>query len=112
MSTTSLPSSFFKVDPLTPTNWLAWKRCVLALFHEKKLSTLIKGGKKMLKKCLVPAGRKATPKELVAIAQWKEADGQGQTIIEMSIRDKEMIHLSGATTAKEMWDQLILVKEF
>ncbi|KAG2056108.1 hypothetical protein BDR06DRAFT_880746, partial [Suillus hirtellus] len=36
---------------------------------------------------------------------------KAQTVIELSIADSQMIHLSGAKTAKEMWDQLKLVKE-
>jgi hypothetical protein len=36
---------------------------------------------------------------------------KAQTRIELAISDAEMIHISGATTVWEMWDQLTMVKE-
>ena len=33
------------------------------------------------------------------------------TQIKLAISDAEMIHISGATTVHEMWNQLSLVKE-
>lgn len=49
--------------------------------------------------------------EQALITAWDDANRQAQTIIEMSIGDKEMIHLSRANTALQMWEQLLLVKE-
>ena len=43
--------------------------------------------------------------------EWKTGDAKAWTWIELVIRDAEMIHISGATTAWEMWKQLIMVKE-
>jgi hypothetical protein len=43
--------------------------------------------------------------------QWKTGDAKARTRIELAIGDAEMIHISGATTAKEMWEQLKMVKE-
>ena len=43
--------------------------------------------------------------------KWKEGDAKARTRIELSIGDSEMIHLSGASTAKDMWSQLSMVKE-
>ena len=42
---------------------------------------------------------KPTKEEMNAIAKWQEGDTKAWTRIELSIRDSEMIHLSGATTA-------------
>ena len=111
MSNTTIPNSLFKFDPLTPDNWLAWKRRVSAMMREKKLLSLIEGSDQTLNKRPVQAGTTATSEELTKMAVWDEMDGQARTIIELSIGDKEMIHISGANTAKEMWDQLKLVKE-
>ncbi|KAG1786844.1 uncharacterized protein HD556DRAFT_1412913 [Suillus plorans] len=38
-------------------------------------------------------------------------DRKAQTVIELSISDSQMIHLAGASMAKEMWDQLRIMKE-
>ena len=52
-----------------------------------------------------------TTEETVAIDKWKEGDTKACTRMELSIRDSEMIHLSSAVTAHDMWNQLSLVKE-
>ena len=46
-----------------------------------------------------------------ALKKWCEGDAKAQTQIELTVGDMEMVHLSGADTAKEMWDQLCMVKE-
>src|ERR1700734_3467359 len=40
-----------------------------------------------------------------------EGNAKTRTRIELSIGDVEMIHLSGAVTARDMWSQLLMVKE-
>jgi len=47
----------------------------------------------------------------VAPKKWHEGDAKARTRIELVVGDTEMVHLSGADTAKEMWDQLCMVKE-
>ena len=60
----------------------------------------------------VPARRdQPTKDETEALDKWKEGDAKARTRIELSVGDSEMIHLSGASTAKEMWSQLSMVKE-
>ena len=54
---------------------------------------------------------KPTKEEMDAIVKWQEGDAKAWTQIELSIRDSETIHLSGATTACQMWSQLSMVKE-
>ena len=49
-----------------------------------------------------------TKEELEAAEKWKEGDARACTRIELSLGDSEMIHLSGTTTAKEMWNQLCI----
>ena len=54
---------------------------------------------------------KPTAEELESQKKWCEGDTKACTRIELAISDAEMIHISGATTAHEMWSQLSLVKE-
>ena len=54
---------------------------------------------------------KPTAEEIEAQKKWREGDIKACTRIELAISDAEMIHISGATTAQEMWSQLCLVKE-
>lgn len=111
MLTSLIPNSFFKIEPLNLDNWLPWKRHVCAMLWKKKLLTLVEGPEMSIRVCPVQTRETATPEEQTKITKWEEANGQAWTIIELSIGDKEMIHISGASTAKEMWDQLKLVKE-
>ena len=54
---------------------------------------------------------KLTAAKIEAQKKWHEGDTKACTRIELAISDAEMIHISGATTAREMWNQLSLVKE-
>ena len=49
--------------------------------------------------------------EEAAVKKWREGDAKAWTRIELAVGDTEMVHLSGAETVKEMWDQLCMVKE-
>ena len=49
--------------------------------------------------------------ETSAAEEWKNGEAKARTRIELSIGDAEMIHLTSANTAKQMWDQLVMVKE-
>jgi len=55
--------------------------------------------------------QKPTTDELEAMRKWAKGNAKAQTRIELTISDAEMIHISGAMTAREMWDQLTMVKE-
>lgn len=53
-----------------------------------------------------------TKDETEAMDKWREGDARTRPRIELAISDTEMIqHISGASTAREMWDQLMMVKE-
>ncbi|GBE90191.1 hypothetical protein SCP_1900400 [Sparassis crispa] len=52
-----------------------------------------------------------TPEEMAATKKWIEGDQKAQTVIELLLSDLQMIHITDATTAVEMWNQLKLVKE-
>ena len=40
----------------------------------------------------------------VTLKKWCEGDAKAWTRIGLAVGDTEMVHLSGADTAKEMWD--------
>ncbi|KAF8219238.1 hypothetical protein L208DRAFT_1553561, partial [Tricholoma matsutake] len=50
-----------------------------------------------------------TTAELEEQKKWRDGDAKARTHIELVISDAEMIHISGADSAREMWDQLALV---
>jgi len=54
---------------------------------------------------------KPTAEEQAIQKCWIDGDTKACTRIELAIGDSEMIHLTGAETARQMWDQLTTVKE-
>ena len=81
---------------------------MLAILRDQGLEKYVKKTAE-LPKAKEPA--EPTKEETEAIDKWPEADMKACTRIELSIGDSEMIHLSGAVTARDMWNQLSLVKE-
>ena len=49
--------------------------------------------------------------DTAAVSKWKSGDAKARTRIELSVGDSEMVHLSGAQSVSEMWNQLCLVYE-
>jgi len=43
--------------------------------------------------------------------KWSEGDAKTRARIELAISDAEMVHVMGAETARQMWEQLTTVKE-
>jgi hypothetical protein len=99
-TTDSSLSSLYHIEHLNNENWLGWKCHVKAILFEKGIEGYVEGTVPR-----PPPGRDAD------IAQWEINDQKAQTVIELSVADSQMIHLSGAKVAKEIWDQLKLVKE-
>ena len=54
---------------------------------------------------------KPTDDEKAAQKAWHEGDAKAQVQIELAIGDTEMIHITTARTACQMWEQLTMVKE-
>ena len=81
---------------------------MLAIFWDQGL-------KKYIDKAAMPPKllilEEVTKEESEVINKWKEGDAKACTRIELMVGDSKMIHLSRATTAKEMWSQLFTVKE-
>lgn len=103
-----IPSTFLRIEMLQAHNWLPWKRRVNAVACEKGLDGYFTGTNPRP----VPKDPKAvTDEEKKTIATWEKEDRKAQGILILTISDSEMIHITGATSAKEMWDQLRTVKE-
>jgi len=106
-SNTTLGGSY-RIEMLKAMNWMPWKRRMLAVLRDLGLESYIA-------KDAAPPGfndpQTPTKDEEVASKKWREGDAKARTRIELVVGDTEMVHLSGADTAKEMWDQLCMVKE-
>ncbi|KAJ7198371.1 hypothetical protein GGX14DRAFT_666744 [Mycena pura] len=102
------PSSLFRIEQLTDTNWVPWKRRVTAIMRERGLLKIIEGTTAKP----VPADLdNPTNDKRKQLERWMELDGKAQTQIELTLSDGQMVHIAGAKTAAEMWLQLKQVKE-
>ena len=98
----------YQMEMLKLSNWMLWKRCMLAVLHDLGLEKYIATD------ASVPAVAKAgelTTTELTAQRLWHDGDAKAWTWLELAISDAEMIHISRPTMASEMWKQLSQVKE-
>jgi hypothetical protein len=96
------------MEMLKGTNWMPWKRRMLAVLRDLELDKYIAND------AVEPRAAKPTEPtdaEKTAVQKWRSGDAKARTRIELAISDLEMIHISGAQTAKDMWKQLTLVKE-
>ncbi|KAJ3499572.1 hypothetical protein NLJ89_g10085 [Agrocybe chaxingu] len=101
-----ISSGSFRLEPLKAHNWMPWKRRMLAVLRDQGLAKYLTED--------IPARIKSdepTESEVAIEKKWQEADAKTQARIELAISDAEMVHIMGATTAKEMWEQLTTVKE-
>ena len=98
----------YQYELLKADNWMPWKRRMLAMFRDLGLEKYIAKDAKAPESA-DPA--KITQEETEAKKKWQDGDGKAHTRIELSIGNAEMIHISGANTASQMWEQLCIVKE-
>lgn len=52
-----------------------------------------------------------TEQERAALEKWQTDDKKAQTTIKLSVHDTQAIHLLGASTARQLWEQLKAAKE-
>ena len=98
----------YHYELLKVDNWMPWKRRMLTVFQDLGLEKFI------MKEAKAPESvdsSKPTLEEIEVKKKWDKGDGKACTQIELLIRNAEMIHISGAITAAQMWDQLCMVKE-
>ncbi|CAG8742232.1 4094_t:CDS:1, partial [Acaulospora colombiana] len=101
-------SHLYKIELLDSTNWLAWKKKTEAVLRRRKLIQYIDGTRTRP----VPAKvNEPDETEKGLIEAWEEKDQEAQDQILLTLGQDEMVHVDRATTAKEMWDALIMVKE-
>ena len=81
---------------------------MLAVFRDLGLDKYIKKDAKSPESADV---NKPTTEELDTQKKWADGDSKAHTWIELSIGNAKMIHISGMITARQMWDQLCMVKE-
>src|SRR6202522_967132 len=101
-------SGSYRMEMLKSSNWMPWKRRMLAVLRDLGLEQYI------AKDASVPGVAKAgepTAEELEAQKKWRDGDAKAHTRMELAISDAEMIHISGAIMASDMWKHLSQVKK-
>src|ERR1700678_1719942 len=101
-------SGTYRMEMLKSSNWMLWKRRMLAVLRDLGLKKYI-----AIDASIPGEAKRGEPTEEENEAQekWRNGDAKARTRIKLAISDAEMIHISGATTASEMWKQLSQVKE-
>ncbi|KZV95302.1 hypothetical protein EXIGLDRAFT_579670, partial [Exidia glandulosa HHB12029] len=84
-------SGAYRIELLSGSNWLPWKRRMLAILRD--------------------SGLDGYATEEAAQEAWDDGDAKTRMRIELTVGDSEMVHLTGAETARQMWEQLSQVKE-
>ena len=98
MSEDRISVGSYRIEPLKAQNWMPWKRRMQAIFVDLGLEKYIEKDAK-------------PPESDDELKKWKEGDVKAKARIELAVSDTEMVHIMGADSAREMWEQLILVKE-
>ncbi|KAF4622418.1 hypothetical protein D9613_009127 [Agrocybe pediades] len=98
----------YRMELLKAHNWMPWKRKMLAVLEDLGLDSYIERDAKRPESA-IPG--KPTAEEIEAQTKWDKGDRKARCRIELSISDAEIVHVMGARTAREMWDQLCTVKE-
>ena len=89
-----LPSSMWKIEPLTNDNWLGWKQRVWALLEERELDGYVDGSM-------------AQPTESGTMQNtWDKKERAAMRCIKLIIGNANMGHILRAATSKQMWDQI------
>ena len=89
----------YQYELLKTDNWMPWKQKMLAMFRDLGLEKYIAKNAKAPESA-DPA--KITLEEIEAKKKWQNGDGKTCTQIKLSIRNAEMIHISGTNTASQM----------
>ena len=98
----------YQVEFLQAHNWMPWKRRMLARLRDLELEQHVLKGAKPPE---LANPTNPTAKELKAVEEWNKRDSKAIARIVLSLSDAEMVHVYGAETASQMWEQLTSVKE-
>jgi hypothetical protein len=89
-------SGSYRMEMLKATNWMPWKRQMLAVLRDLGLEKYIAADARIPES----ADRsKSTAVELEEQKKWREGDIKACTQIELAISDAKMIHIRGVMTA-------------
>jgi hypothetical protein len=87
-----------KVDPLKEGNWLAWKTRIIRILKLHKVYDYVEGK--------VPK-----PENDNELEKWEKKDLVAQTLIQINVSDDQIIHVTEAQNASEMWSNLRSIHE-
>ncbi|KAG2074931.1 hypothetical protein BDR04DRAFT_1007013, partial [Suillus decipiens] len=77
-----------------------WKACIMGLLKLHGMSEHVNSTMK-----------KPDPNKTDELASWNKLDQAAQTLIMNSITDKQMVHVTEAATAKQMWTNLMSIHQ-
>jgi hypothetical protein len=97
------------MEPLTATNWMPWKRHMLAILWELGLEAFIT--KEGSVKPTLTAPDASPPVTQAEITRWETNEQRARTRLKLAISDSEMAHIIDAQTAYEIWIRLVEVKK-
>jgi len=102
--------TIYRIDQLKVDNWIPWRRRMEALLVDRDLIDYVDG---TIKEPVAPAATDlaAMAAYNTSFSSWKPKNAKAKSLLVMAISDGEMIHIEGATTAMDMWNQLCLLKE-
>lgn len=98
--TIDIPSSMFKNLDLDDNNWYAWKQRTLAILRDCGPEEYVTGSKKTKPEAPGPLQE-----------AWTKLEVKAHTILDSTIGQSQVMHIMGTETAREIWDQLLQVKE-
>ena len=105
----TIGGSGFRIEPLKGhDNWMPWKRRMLAILRELDLDDMVDDDQKLP---TAKDEKAPTIEELKERSAWLKKDEKVRTRIELAVNDTVMIHLLGADTAYDMWNQLKTIYE-
>ncbi|KAG2339641.1 hypothetical protein BDR05DRAFT_848555, partial [Suillus weaverae] len=92
--------SSYKIEPLKEKNWSGWKARMMGLLKLHGVSVHVDG-----------TTIKPDPSKADELVLWNKLDQVVQTLIMNSITDEQMVHVTEAATAKQMWTNLMSIHQ-
>ncbi|KAJ3525781.1 hypothetical protein NMY22_g10432 [Coprinellus aureogranulatus] len=109
MSTDTSSVGSYRLEPLNATNWMPWKRRMLAILRDQGHDKYVTSAEKT--KPVITATGASPAVTSVDVAAWETGEQKARTRIELAIGDTKKIHILGADTAAAIWERLCQVKE-
>ena len=91
----------YRIKLLGSNNWMPWKCQMQTILRDLGIEEFIE------QDSTPPVAKTPlTEADIRLQKEWKTGDAKARTWIKLVIGDAEMIHISSATMAREMWKQL------